>query len=145
MPQDTSAPEFETLNLSYQADENRFYITARIVDDASGVQYKAIYCQNPSQTITKGTNLDLNNATGLYEGYIKLDEYAENGEWDILYLHATDIAGNSKSYYPNDTKFPQNISGSLTVTGNQLSDTTCLLYTSPSPRDGLLSRMPSSA
>ena len=28
------------------------------------------------------------------------------------------------------------------VTGNY---TTCLLYTSPSPRDGLLSRMPSSA
>ena len=27
--------------------------------------------------------------------------------------------------------------------GNQVSD--CLLYTSPSPRDGLLSRMPSSA
>ena len=26
-----------------------------------------------------------------------------------------------------------------------LRDTTCLLYTSPSPRDGLLSRMPSSA
>ena len=26
-----------------------------------------------------------------------------------------------------------------------LSDATCLLYTSPSPRDGLLSRMPSSA
>ena len=25
------------------------------------------------------------------------------------------------------------------------SDVTCLLYTSPSPRDGLLSRMPSSA
>ena len=25
------------------------------------------------------------------------------------------------------------------------TDTTCLLYTSPSPRDGLLSRMPSSA
>ena len=29
------------------------------------------------------------------------------------------------------------------LTGNRLS--TCLLYTSPSPRDGLLSRMPSSA
>ena len=26
-----------------------------------------------------------------------------------------------------------------------VKDTTCLLYTSPSPRDGLLSRMPSSA
>ena len=28
---------------------------------------------------------------------------------------------------------------------NEAGDSTCLLYTSPSPRDGLLSRMPSSA
>ena len=28
---------------------------------------------------------------------------------------------------------------------NRLKTNTCLLYTSPSPRDGLLSRMPSSA
>ena len=33
-----------------------------------------------------------------------------------------------------------------TTDGNQTSDiNACLLYTSPSPRDGLLSRMPSSA
>ena len=31
------------------------------------------------------------------------------------------------------------------VTGSVLLSDTCLLYTSPSPRDGLLSRMPSSA
>src|SRR5664279_2227357 len=29
--------------------------------------------------------------------------------------------------------------------GPDFADTVCLLYTSPSPRDGLLSRMPSSA
>ena len=29
--------------------------------------------------------------------------------------------------------------------GSSQNNTTCLLYTSPSPRDGLLSRMPSSA
>ena len=29
--------------------------------------------------------------------------------------------------------------------GNNANENTCLLYTSPSPRDGLLSRMPSSA
>ena len=29
--------------------------------------------------------------------------------------------------------------------GPRTKDTVCLLYTSPSPRDGLLSRMPSSA
>ena len=38
----------------------------------------------------------------------------------------------------------------IAVTGNKFNDKmyhhhTCLLYTSPSPRDGLLSRMPSSA
>ena len=32
-----------------------------------------------------------------------------------------------------------------TITPANSEDTTCLLYTSPSPRDGLLSRMPSSA
>ena len=37
----------------------------------------------------------------------------------------------------------QTISGSLTRAIWELN--TCLLYTSPSPRDGLLSRMPSSA
>ena len=30
-------------------------------------------------------------------------------------------------------------------TGSMSSTSTCLLYTSPSPRDGLLTRMPSSA
>ena len=34
---------------------------------------------------------------------------------------------------------------SATITTGLLHDTICLLYTSPSPRDGLLSRMPSSA
>ena len=31
------------------------------------------------------------------------------------------------------------------ATGDMMAFGTCLLYTSPSPRDGLLSRMPSSA
>ena len=33
----------------------------------------------------------------------------------------------------------------LNAAGYKFVDDTCLLYTSPSPRDGLLSRMPSSA
>ena len=52
-----------------------------------------------------------------------------------------------------DTKFDvaqliaqANVSASLnTLTGDTTYTVTCLLYTSPSPRDGLLSRMPSSA
>ena len=45
----------------------------------------------------------------------------ENGTYDIAYLKP----GNVKR--------------------NTINPNTCLLYTSPSPRDGLLSRMPSSA
>ena len=37
------------------------------------------------------------------------------------------------------------IESALTTLGVWHDDSTCLLYTSPSPRDGLLSRMPSSA
>ena len=37
------------------------------------------------------------------------------------------------------------LAGPLGKAGKKLFGTTCLLYTSPSPRDGLLSRMPSSA
>ena len=43
-----------------------------------------------------------------------------------------------------DPKVPTVFVGHLHVAGAGLSHT-CLLYTSPSPRDGLLSRMPSSA
>ena len=37
------------------------------------------------------------------------------------------------------------VTGVATATGGFVGNITCLLYTSPSPRDGLLSRMPSSA
>ena len=36
-------------------------------------------------------------------------------------------------------------SGKTTISTNLAAYYACLLYTSPSPRDGLLSRMPSSA
>ena len=46
------------------------------------------------------------------------------------------------NYYINDKK---NIANLKTETLYEERPETCLLYTSPSPRDGLLSRMPSSA
>ena len=41
--------------------------------------------------------------------------------------------------------FGGSASGAGDVNGDGFDDMICLLYTSPSPRDGLLSRMPSSA
>ena len=50
---------------------------------------------------------------------------------------------NQHIYYCNDKEYIKKISSSRINTGQ--THPTCLLYTSPSPRDGLLSRMPSSA
>ena len=49
--------------------------------------------------------------------------------WAVLIATATAVASYILAYLDKQTA----------------SDVTCLLYTSPSPRDGLLSRMPSSA
>ena len=56
---------------------------------------------------------------------------AARGEWDR----------------PEQTDGAHEVSSSLTVVGSAIGTPAyiCLLYTSPSPRDGLLSRMPSSA
>ena len=57
----------------------------------------------------------------------------------------TYIEKNGKKKYPMRT-----LSDTLKISGTAISKAldeleNCLLYTSPSPRDGLLSRMPSSA
>ena len=62
------------------------------------------------------------------------------------------ITYNDKQYRASDLNEEQMaIAAKLNVAGRKLArlqeayDDYCLLYTSPSPRDGLLSRMPSSA
>ena len=49
--------------------------------------------------------------------------------------------------YLDMTPYPERIQivNNLYEQGHEIVYWTCLLYTSPSPRDGLLSRMPSSA
>ena len=75
-----------------------------------------------------GDDLDPSSGTDIYTGFGLRSE----GE----YLGLFDPAGNLVSEFgAGGTEYPE-----------QFTDISyCLLYTSPSPRDGLLSRMPSSA
>ena len=59
---------------------------------------------------------------------------------DFLFLVLNELSDISVTY---DLK--EIITYSIMSMPYRLFDLTCLLYTSPSPRDGLLSRMPSSA
>ena len=56
---------------------------------------------------------------------------------------AFNLSGTPDITINNITGVAATFSGNVTVGGSLIYD--CLLYTSPSPRDGLLSRMPSSA
>ena len=48
-------------------------------------------------------------------------------------------------YGPYGSELKNNLKEFWWKSMTQMNDNICLLYTSPSPRDGLLSRMPSSA
>ena len=78
-----------------------------------------------------------NMVIGVVDGYEKKLEIKGVGFRAVLEGDLLDLAlGYS---HPIKVKIPEGI----TVKVDQ--NTNCLLYTSPSPRDGLLSRMPSSA
>ena len=61
---------------------------------------------------------------------------------EIPYNTWIDIIGSSITYKPQDTSNKLNYFYNTYIIGDPSS---CLLYTSPSPRDGCRSRMPSSA
>ena len=58
---------------------------------------------------------------------------------------AQESAESSRPYSDTMNEVIGSISNKVVSTSSERNLLTCLLYTSPSPRDGLLSRMPSSA
>ena len=112
-----------------------------------------------------GTDLLLNDTiSSSTANYIISSTYI-NGSYDSYYLDATFLGDSDNRYLYGEVyvggslitsesyAYEVQVLGAAYSSGgfNSNSDTvmnvfnTCLLYTSPSPRDGLLSRMPSSA
>ena len=75
-------------------------------------------------------------------GILSLDEAGpeDNGSRELTQLNWGGISGRSAFIDTTNPSLDLNFDGQASSNPN-----TCLLYTSPSPRDGLLSRMPSSA
>ena len=69
----------------------------------------------------------------------------KNGKTPGIGGGASDVIFGKQAPKPDDAPkgAPKKVQGAPTVSAKR--DKVCLLYTSPSPRDGLLSRMPSSA
>ena len=67
----------------------------------------------------------------------------DNASFDSESLAVTNVSSDSTGNSGSATQGVLGTYGTLTMAAD--GTYTCLLYTSPSPRDGLLSRMPSSA
>ena len=74
--------------------------------------------------------------------FITLESRRKEWDNDLKELHSR-ITTNSRELREHQVQSENKMLDELRAMRNQLSD--CLLYTSPSPRDATLSRMPSSA
>ena len=102
-------------------------------------------------------DIDWNTNVQSFDASFILQYLAEMIELDELQLQIADVTQDETISPLDATVILQHVVGlvedlpftpdeSYSATGDlTMSDQGCLLYTSPSPRDGLLSRMPSSA
>ena len=91
-----------------------------------------------------GLNVVIQNNAGLNSNFSN-EDYVKNGASisnEIADLSKSDLI--LKINKPNDDEITLMNEGSILIASLDPYNN-CLLYTSPSPRDGLLSRMPSSA
>ena len=107
-----------------------------------------------SDFMTNGANNSLVTATGIdamnaeakltFDGSVANTELKTTGTGSpILSVKTTATSGQQANLVLHGARNSENTVGQITFSNNDTSG--CLLYTSPSPRDGLLSRMPSSA
>ena len=70
-----------------------------------------------------------------------------DGKWYIIHTYAghENKVARSLKQRVDSMGFEDRVFDIIVPTRNTIKVSHCLLYTSPSPRDGLLSRMPSSA
>ena len=107
------------------------YTPDQLLSGVSGVSY---YGESPSFSIGTNTN-------NLSLGVILQSAGTDSGNGNEEDATVTLEQGGTGS----STPFIDQVTAVASNTSDSTPDYTCLLYTSPSPRDGLLSRMPSSA
>ena len=109
--------------------------------EEDGLSYEA----DPRHVDLLSHSLGLQNCASVKTPGVKpadTENEAPKGEEGEVFGEVIDVHGNVYSLTPPDSN--EKIAA-VTAARGTASSQPCLLYTSPSPRDGLLSRMPSSA
>ncbi|REJ06520.1 S-layer homology domain-containing protein [Halobacillus trueperi] len=100
---DVTPPTLNMLTVSKQeasvGDEVK--VTADVSDDLSGVKRVSIRYEAPEGTAAKHITLNMNSATGKYEGSFEIGRYDVSGHWKIDFLYVLDEQDNH--YYYNNS------------------------------------------
>ncbi|WP_186759613.1 Ig-like domain-containing protein [Planococcus sp. CPCC 101016] len=101
---DSTAPTVSNIELSPSnvVTGGKVKVTAEVTDDISGVKNVAVYFKSPSKSSSSYSPLYYNETSGLYEGTLTVDKYAEEGKWTLYFIGVGDKAGNDKNYQPNE-------------------------------------------
>ena len=116
-----------------------------LADSSESVIYKVIIPANAKLTVSQGITATLPTGTSVADEISYFVSAA-----DLTKFQVTPLANYSGSLSVKFSALSQESDGTRSVesspqTATLVVNPVCLLYTSPSPRDGLLSRMPSSA
>ena len=126
--------KFEEISLRNHSEFNETWVQDRIAEDPSILKLGNLYLKDRERRQPKAGRLDL-----------LLQDEEEDRRYEVeIQLGSTDESHIIRTieYWDIERKrYPQYEHVAVIIA----EDITCLLYTSPSPRDGLLSRMPSSA
>ena len=121
----------QTVRLEYQSKEGNEYIL-NLMDTPGHVDFS--YEVSRSLTACEGSLLIVDSTQGVQAQTLANAYQAINNDHEIIpVLNKKDLPASEPEKVKNQIEDILGI------------DSSCLLYTSPSPRDGLLSRMPSSA
>ena len=95
---------------------NLITVSAKLTDDADVSQVLALY-YSPTEVIM-GTILSKNEISGLFEGTIYVDNYTQEGTWNIDSIVVFYNTGSAAGFYRDDVDFS---AASFTVTGTYAS------------------------
>ena len=103
-------------------------LSFKATGDISGIKSAKIWYYTPVTRKSKGISMTYNKNTGLYEGYIDVNEMTEAGEWKIQYIYLNDSVSNQTYIYNSNIKnygdIKENLSAGDFTVNETISDVT---------------------
>ena len=128
MAADVTVPVLDISSLTVDKKDSKVgdnvKVSFKVTDDMSGVKNVFLYYATPITGKTHSIRMAYNKDTGLYEGYINIDEMTESGEWKIKWIYLCDKVSNEVSIRNSNFYSSGDIIEDLSAGNFNVSETT---------------------